>query len=353
MSMKFKVYGLNETSKWDAVVKEYFNSYTQYTSSYSKCYQSEIDDEPLCCHYSDGQCHIIYAFFKRIITLPLLDKPYYDIITPYGFGGPIYFGDPQKKGDTFKEFNKFFLEYCDLESIVSEFIRIDPLTNANLKLYRQYYDVRLDNYNIYGSTSGTDEELLLHIKKKNRYGVRRGLKEGFEVNVSETTREISQFAKLYSETMHRHHQTGFLNFSPKFFKEFFLHLKGRIHLFNCYKDGLLLASSVFLEDKGMLHYFLAANRRTSEPHYASHIIIYKATLWARDNGFKELHLGGGAPSLIQFKKSMMPAKLPYYVATRITNHNVYTKLLDKGLSEYKINPAPTGFFFPEYRRFKI
>lgn len=353
MSLIFQVYSLSDSDTWDAVVEEHFNSFTQYYARYCKCYENETDDEPYCCHYFDGSGRIIYAFFKRRITEPSLDQPYFDIISPYGFGGPIYSGDPMKKSQVFHKFNELFREYCDLEGIVSEFIRIDPLMNDQIKSYKKFYDVRLDNYNIYGSTTGTDEEIFLNIKKKNRYGVRRGLEEGLNVKVSKTNQEIRQFGDLYRETMHRHHQTGFLNFSQTFFTKLFSCMTDRVYLFNCYKDDLLLASSVFLSDKCMLHYFLAANRRTPKTHYASHIIIYQAALWARDNGFKELHLGGGAASLTQFKRSMMPLKVPYYVATRITNRDVYQKLVEKGLAEYKINPAPTGFFFPEYRRFTV
>lgn len=33
--------------------------------------------------------YVTYTFLKRVINLKL-DKKFYDIITPYGYGGPVF-----------------------------------------------------------------------------------------------------------------------------------------------------------------------------------------------------------------------------------------------------------------------
>ena len=82
-----------------------------------------------------GESVIVYPFFqRRIASLPFLQSPqqwneYSDIVSPYGYGGPLaqlVENGEQEKERIWSEFLEAFHAYCLEENIVSEFARLHP-----------------------------------------------------------------------------------------------------------------------------------------------------------------------------------------------------------------------------------
>ena len=118
--------------------------------------------------------------------------------------------------------------------------------------------------------------------------------------------------------MQRHGQKGFLNLQKSFFDNFFEVNKGKFNVFfSCNEINQLLATVPLLSIINSKLNIFSANIRTEHNHYASHILIFEVIKWARDNGFRTFHLGGGTESLRNSKSSLSNSSSNYFVGYRV------------------------------------
>jgi hypothetical protein len=352
--MEVSVYSLADIDKWESIVNRLAPKHIYYSYGYNLSFLGHEMGHPYLLHGQSSIGEVIYAFYKRKIHKPKLETSYYDIKTAYGFGGTLYFPiDSNKLTDLASSFDKALAAFCQQEKIVSEFIRIDPSSENYPEIYSRFYSIRKDNKHYFSRTEHSDSELLKQVDLSYHIrGIKRDKNRGFKVYNDQSADGCNNFYKLYSSTMQRHGQKGFLNLPKSFFEKFFEVNKGKFNIFFCCNENdKPLATAIIIHNKQHVEYFLAANIRTEHNHYASHILILEVIKWARDNGFDTFHLGGGVESLRNFKSSLSNASSDYFVAYRIHLPDVYEKLISKGLEKFKIHPSPTGFFFPEYRRF--
>ena len=88
---------------------------------------------------------ILHLFIMRKIPNDSKNE-YYDIRTPYGYGGPLITTVGDDKSKLIKHFHKAFKEYCFENNIVSEFIRFHPIAGNALDFSR-IYDICYNRYN--------------------------------------------------------------------------------------------------------------------------------------------------------------------------------------------------------------
>ena len=93
------IISINESNKWDEVVKSFNNYDIYYISSYVKAFQIHGDGDPILFYYKDKYIRAINVAMKRDIgkdskfngKIPL--NTYFDLSTPYGYGGFLIEGD--------------------------------------------------------------------------------------------------------------------------------------------------------------------------------------------------------------------------------------------------------------------
>src|SRR5690625_3232997 len=81
--------------------------------------------------YSSAAGVITYNFIKRLIPQDFDgENNYYDIISPYGYGGPII-NTCNNYELLIHEFNEYLSDYCKDNNIISEFVRFHPILENN------------------------------------------------------------------------------------------------------------------------------------------------------------------------------------------------------------------------------
>lgn len=84
---------------------------------------------------------IRHLFIKRAISFDIAGKRYFDLVTPYGYGGPqILQFKEDKEPQLVMAFEAAFQQFCTEQNIVSEFIRFHPLF-GNAQDFQACYDV--------------------------------------------------------------------------------------------------------------------------------------------------------------------------------------------------------------------
>ena len=94
-----------------------------------------------------------------------------------------------------------------------------------------------------------------------------------------------------------------------------------------------IASAIFLHSYDYIHYHLGGSLKEYLNYYPNNFLFWELIKFAKEKGFKYLHLGGGSStdiddSLFKFKRHFGNNILEFYIGTRIHNKDIYEKLID-------------------------
>ena len=164
-----------------------------------KAYEYQYEDE-------NGKIRNIYI--KREIEEEVDGKKYFDITTPYGYGGPII---EELKGDRdqlVKNYYEDFKNYCIKNDIVSEFVRFHPILE-NAKDFEQVYDLVYLRKTVATNLKDNEDPVQEEFHKSTRKNIRRTLRKGVEYEILENPSDLDLFKSIYFDTMDRNDAEDF------------------------------------------------------------------------------------------------------------------------------------------------
>jgi hypothetical protein len=226
-----------------------------------------------------------------------------DVITPYGYGGPVGPG-----------FWEPYTDWCRANGVVTTFVRFHPLY-ANQR--EAGPDVHVQP--LAGTVAWRlDEEgdLFERMHRHHRRVVRKALAAGVEATAQLAPESLAGFVALYERTMERQEAQDFYYFPPEYWGALETGLRDHVILF-----GRKLGASTLL--------FLEAAR------------------WAQELGYTRFHLGGGVggarDSLHEFKLRFDPGgEVEAAIGKAIHDREAYRRLAGP--------EAGLDGSFPAYRR---
>ena len=84
-----------------------------FESNWGELYATKDNGTHQTFLFNSNLGQVYYSFVKRTIDIQVDGKTYFDIITPYGFSGPIVLDNGiNKKNELLKEFKAAFDNYC-------------------------------------------------------------------------------------------------------------------------------------------------------------------------------------------------------------------------------------------------
>lgn len=291
--------------------------------------------------------HIYYQFIKRRIP-DLLGLPdYFDIITPYGFSGPLIVCPDFRDKDRFLSlYFDAFKDFCLNENIVSEYVRFNPWLKNHLD-FGKFYDLKYNNFTLYTDLTVADF-FLNEYDSSIRTKVRKAIKYGVRLEFDFTGSSIGEFYRLYKNTLEKNDIPDYYHFEYDFMARTFKYLNNIQFIINALYDGHCITSAIFLNFGDYIHYHLVSNDYQYYSLNANSLILYEAANWGQKRGKKQMHLGG-APTkeLLAFKKKFTKSGVcDFYVGRKIWNEDIYGKLVTNRLA---INEIKDNQYFPLYR----
>ena len=294
---------------------------------------------------SFGRIHHMYI--KRKIPFQVEGRTYYDLITPYEYGGPLILDhEPGVKNDLIFEFQAAFGEHCKEHSIVSEFVRFHPLM-GNAQDFKDMYGITLSR-----TTVGTDlthtDPIQAEFSRSAKQTIRRQLRQGMEYKVTPKPATFGDFPRIYYETMARNRASDFYYFSQNYFQDCLEVFGDNIVLVEALDQGKTIAAAFFFTYKDLIHAHLSGTLTKYLKLSPAYMLRYAAAVWGKENGFRLIHHGGGITKsknnpLFLFKNRFGKARFPFYIGKRIWDSEIY-RLLCKAAG------ATVGRgFFPAYR----
>ncbi len=319
-----------------------------FEEEYAKLYETDKEKVEIFEYESEnGKGRNI--FLKREIPLKINNQVYYDIITPYGYGGPIFkIKEDINKQKFVDEYCEKFSEYCKKNNIVSEFIRFHPL-EKNYENLEKFYQINHISNTIFIDLS-SEEEILKNMTSKTRNMIRKAIKNDLIFEEDKDQKTLKNFQELYYLTMNKNKADAMYYFDFSYFQNLF-NIKNKVKLFNIKLNDEIIASSTILIGDKWIHYHLSANTELGYKYAANNFLLYNVALWGNKNGFEKFHLGGGYGGndspLFKFKKSMNERGiLEFCIGKKIYNKEIYNELVrQRNLTEEEGKCS----YFPLYR----
>jgi len=345
-----QVITINESEKWDSIVKSFENYDVYYLSGYAKAFQLHGDGEPLLFFFENGNTKAINVVMKRDIAKDghfigkIKENVCFDLSTPYGYGGFIV------DGNDIEELEKEYTNYCRCNNIISEFVRFHPLLENWIGLGSMYQFRKLGDTVCIDTFS--QDVIWSNISNKNKNRIRKAEKSGLKAYWCRDENIIDDFMEIYNLTMFEDNSEQYYYFNKDFYLSILNDLKYHAMFFYTKLYGEIAAISIFTFCNGSMHYHLSASRKEYRELAPTNLLLYEAALWACKNGCRRLHLGGGLgskyDSLYKFKKTFNQNQdTEFYIGLKIFDREINKKLVDirKLSGEYDMNRP----FFPEYR----
>lgn len=311
--------------KWDIYIKRMDKDLLDiyYTKEYCRLYEGKNSKVYLFVFEEENNIGL-YPVLLTQINIKAYEE-YFDIETPYGYGGPVIkYDDESFKIQFEKEFNKFCLE----KKIIAEFIRFHPLI-CNENLFRNNIFIIKNRTTVYVDLRKSIKEIWEnHIDSKNRNVIRKAEKNGLVV---EESKDYKEFINIYATTMERVDADSYYYFDEVYYEELFNN--ENVKLFVVKFEEKIIAAAIFLKFNKFFHYHLAGSLKEYLKYSPNNLLLWKAMNYGKEQGCDFFHLGGGLTNslednLYKFKKKFSKDIRDFYIGKRVHNLSIYKQLID-------------------------
>ena len=192
-----KILTLNNHDEWDTLVNNCQKPDIHFTTQYMKNFEEVIGGIQMLFVLFENKSdnYVLYPFYKRRINdLPEfsnLKNEYYDIISPWYFGGKLN-SSKENCVELSRVFDKYFKSYMDKERIVSEFTRIHPLTDSN----NEYAKSNNGKYNYdisFVDLTESIETVWGDFNKANKNAINSAIRKKINVKFSNSNESLKNF----------------------------------------------------------------------------------------------------------------------------------------------------------------
>lgn len=349
-----RIFNVEDYLAWDAIVRSFQQYDVYYLSGYVKAFQINGDGTPVLFYVEQLQIKAIVVYLKRDIAgdkklhgLP--QGQYFDLITPYGYGGLLCEGEINEE-NVLSVYNEL-VDCLRLQDVICEFVRWHPLL-ANSDPLRKVLDVVDMGYTIHMDL--TSKEIIWNnITSKNRNTIRGAIKKGVTIEHSSDPVLFDVFQDIYNQTMLRDNANKYYIFPLEFYKSIVKDLSENYQLFYALLDGKIIAMSIIIFANNKMHYHLSGSLADYRNYNPSNLLLYEAACWGVEQGFATFHMGGGVgameDNLFKFKQSFNRySHNQFSISKTIYMPEIYEQLV---AYRYSIDPNfnKESKFFPLYR----
>ena len=299
--------------------------------------------------YENNNGTVKNLFIKRAIPISLNNTQYYDITTPYGYGGPIIIKEGDKQtNELVSGYREAFQNYCFDNNIISEFIRFHPIIN-NAKDFTDIYKPEFNRKTVGIDLTGDDPIRTEFSKSRKKY-IGQAIRKGVTADIIKNPEDISSFKKIYFKTMERRGAKEYYFFRDDYFDQCLKTLKKNILLVEASYNSVIVAAELYFLSGKTIHLHLSGTLDEYLHLSPTNVIRYAVTKWGKEKRFELIHQGGGLstsiddPLFLYKKKFGMNTEFDFYISKHIWNQEIYDELcaingVDKAAAET----------FPAYR----
>ena len=166
----------------------------------------------------------------------------------------------------------------------------------------------------------------------NRNMIRKAIKNGVKIKVDNSDLAYKKFYKIYSKTMKNVNAADYYFFDEKYFKNFRLSLGKKQVLLVAKYESKFICGMLLMLNNNYAHYHLSGRKQEYSPLASNNLILNYAIKYARQQGCKYFHFGGGNTTnendhLLKFKSNFSKSYANFYFGKKVHNQKVYDEVL--------------------------
>lgn len=320
---------------------------------YVELFARHENGQPQAFYAEDGDS----AFLAPLVvhTLPLaLGAPAHwrDAVSPYGYASPLV--KPAGDAAALRRFLEAFKQRGEENGMVSAFFRLHPLYELPQAALTEYGEVVLHGETVVIDLSLSVEEMWAQTRRDHRKDIKKLIDAGFTV-VMDDWNLFDPFVQIYTDTMKRLSARDFYFFSKDYFSSLCSALGEHLHLGSVKSpEGDIACAGLFVETGGIVNSYFSgsADPYAQHPQAPNKLLFDYARRWAKEAGYKKLHLGGGVgsqrDSLFEFKSGFSKSRLLFHTFRMVLDEQKYT-FLNQRRTELRGDSVQDTAFFPLYR----
>lgn len=314
------------------------------------CHLYEAIEDGICevYEFKDKSGTVRHLFIKREIPLQHQGHTYYDLTTPYGYGGPTITELFGPKKELTANFCKAFHTYCLENDIISEFVRFHPLV-GNAKDFDSCYEVRFRRHTTGVTLKGFEDPVQEEFSSSTRKRIRKALRDGVTYRIIVNPENLERFRDIYLKTMERIDADPVYFFDETYFSNCLKYFGDKLILVEALYESRVIGAELHFRSGPVIHTHLSGSLSEYSGLSPVHVMTYAIVLWAKKQGVELIHAGGGITtaaddSLYLFKKKFgKNTEFDYYIGYKIWNKEIYHQLTEQTDSDLSAD------FFPAYR----
>ena len=312
----------------------------------------------------EGAGHLfVYSEDAYTIALPLsscgldrdlFDEDLCDATSVYGYAGPVC-SHQEMPEHVVQNFQSALAERLTNMRVVTVFSRLHPFFTQRCVLNglgecQRSRTVAID----LGLPAAVQRS---QYRKACKEGINKLRRAGVTVVHDLDGSYLSDFIRIYRETMTRVEAADRYLFSCTYFQRLWETLGSRIHLFVCLQEGQAVCAGLFTACHGIMQYHLGGTLNDALKLAPMRLLVDEARLWGNSQGLKALHLGGGLTSdpddsLLHFKTGFSDQTREFATWRWILDQDAHDRLCE---AKSRWNDrrhhveCSNGNFFPAYR----
>lgn len=338
---------IEESEKWDSIVKGFKNYDVNYLSQYSKAFGENGEGEPLLFYYENDTTKAMNVVMKRDIALVdqfkdiLQPNEWFDLSTPYGYGGFWI------EGEDYTLLDEEYEAYCKRNGFISEFVRFHLFSN-----YKEIFSGTVESRtnNIVRSLEMDIDDMLMDFEHKVRKNLKKANKAELQVEIDETGSRIEEFLDIYYGTMDRNDAKSKFFFPETFFRTINKMVGNFVYIHVLYKNEVISTELVLYGEENS-YSFLGGTKSDYFNLRPNDFLKFEIIKWAKAKGLKRFILGGGYgedDGIFRYKKSFAPNGIQkFYLGKRIFDQERFKELMEIRNKEVSFNQDTD--YFPQYR----
>ena len=319
----FKAISFADKSSWENILKITESRMLETSYNFCQIFNNYLKNTtPEIFYFEEGLSKCTYTYLKSKTSI----GDTFHIHSPYCYGG---FSTNNNSEKFFSLFRENFVKYCEENKIISEFVRLNPITHNYTPYYKNYFDFYKKH------CSNLYVNLIEGYSKPSRENHRRLVKAAqnnakleFVFNNKEN---FDIFYKIYNSNMESKKINNFFNFKEFFFKNLLNYIGDDFFFPTISLENKIIAGAIFLKNNDFFDLYLAASYPIAREIKGCNHLLFHEFLKKISTDYKNaklVHLGGGSEELKYFKSGFAKENCDYFVIKNILNKKIYSKLLN-------------------------
>lgn len=348
-----------DRKRWADALRRFPRSDIYYTPGYALCYEGRGEGEAAAVLFVDGTDAVIHPVMLRRLRdlrwaagLGWADG-LHDVVTPYGYGGPLAsVEEPKRRRTLLEAFDAAQDRLFAGIGVVSEFVRFHPLL-ATQEGFEGRMDLVRRGRTVWLELTDSEEGLFAVMNPKARNKIRRARREGVTAGVETGTGAVRTLTAIYTETMGRLGAPASYFFPESYFAALVAMPGQAAEIIVARHGERPLWAGVFMRHGPYLHYHLSGTSGDSRIPGVNNLALLEASVLGAQRGARIFHLGGGFGSkeddLFAFKAGVGDRRAEFWTGARVHDGAAYERLCEARREGTGGGAPLDGHYFPAYR----